>query len=103
MSLTSIFIASLAGVIFALILRLVYVLEVPKGGPKPDNETYEAGYYPLQDIRRLRMQYTRRLMAFIAADGFLALAVFLPYLSKAMAMNVIIGLGLILAAAYKLR
>ena len=103
MSLTSIFIASLAGVIFALILRFVYVLEVPKGGPKPDSETYETGYYPLQYVRRLRMQYIRRIMAFLAADGFIALAIFLPYVTKEIAINLIIGLGLILAAAYKVR
>ena len=103
MSLASIFIASLAGVVFAFLLRFFHILEVPKGAPKADDELYETGYYPLQYVRRLKMQYTRRIMAFLAADGFLALAVFLPYVSKAIALNILIGLGLILGAAYKLR
>ncbi|GEM_PF-4584228 len=102
MSLISIFEATLAGIIFLLILRSVHLIGAPKHR-KADDETYEAGYYPLEDKRRLRMQYVRRIMTFLAADGFAVFAIFLPYIAKEVALPILAGLGIILGATFKVR
>ncbi len=102
MSLLSIFEATLAGIIFLLILRFIHIIGAPRGR-RGDDETYEAGYYPIEFRRRLRMQYLRRIMTFLAAEGFIVLGVFMPYIGKELALDILAGIGILLGATFKVK